>query len=298
MSPPKDLAVVVSFFNHHNFDTPLRNLRRFCRYMQQTGVALYGMELRSPGRPSEVSGMYGNWSSTLGNNRTMLWQKEAMWNHLAKQLPAKYTKVIGCDADLWFDNPNFLSDTSIALDTNKVVMPWNNAIWTGPRGDIIRTQMDSITAYRSNAKYWEGHPGFAIAFQRSLWDQNINLFPWGVLGAGDTFMMCALTGSPQSNDFLTRALGGVEMRKVYEVWAEKIKSWANDDMTAIPGNVYHEYHGSRENRQLITRHDRLANMTLVELSTRADGLVSWTDSAPLSRMHGVYQYFYDRKDDE
>ena len=298
MTVPADLAVVVSFFNHHNFDAPLRNLRRFCRFMQQTGVALYGMELRSPGRTSEVTGLYGNWATTQGNNRTMLWQKEAMWNHLASRLPKEFTKVLGCDTDLWFENSDFLSATSVALDTHKVVMPWSKAIWTDQRGAEIRTRVDAITAHKANGKYWEGHQGFAIAFQRELWDAKINIYPWGVLGAGDTFMMSALTNTAQSKDFLVRALGGAEMLKVYESWAEKIRAWGGDSMTSVPGTIYHEYHGSRENRQLVTRHDRLANMLPTELNTRADGLIQWTDNALLRRMYEVYQYFYERKDDE
>lgn len=298
MPAPSDLAVVVSFFNHHNFDAPLRNLRRFCRHMAQTGVALYGMELRSPGRASEVLNLYGNWTSTQGNNRTMLWQKEAMWNYLASRLPKNFTKVLGCDTDLWFDNPNFLQDTSAALDTHKVVMPWSKAIWTDPRGAEIRDRVDAVTAHKANGKYWEGHQGFAIAFQRELWDKNIGMYPWGVLGAGDTFLMSALTDSVQSRDFLTRALGGAEMLKVFDTWAKKVRDWGGDSMTSIPGAVYHEYHGSRENRQLVTRHDRLAGMLPTELCTRADGLISWTDNALLRRMYEVYQYFFERKDDE
>lgn len=297
-SNPQDLAVVVSFFNHHNFDAPLRNLRRFCRHMAQTGVALYGMELCSPGRASEVKGLYGTWTSTQGNNRTMLWQKEAMWNHLASRLPKTFTKVMGCDADLWFDNPDFLQATSDALDTHKVVMPYSQAVWTDNRGLEHKTRADAISAHRATGKYWEGHQGFAIAFQRELWDKQINLYPWGVLGAGDTFLLSALTKTAQSQDFLTRALGGAEMLKVYETWAEKLRNWCGDSMASVPGNVYHEYHGSRENRQLVTRHDRLAGMTPSELCTRADGLISWTDNTLLRRMYEVYQYFYERKDDE
>ena len=88
------------------------------------------------------------------------------------------------------------------------------------------------------------------------------------------------------------------MLKVFDTWAKKVRDWGGDSMTSIPGAVYHEYHGSRENRQLVTRHDRLAGMLPTELCTRADGLISWTDNALLRRMYEVYQYFFERKDDE
>lgn len=298
LSAPSDMAVIVAYFNHHNFKAPLRNLRRFCRLMAQTNVALYGMELCVPGGRSEISGLYGNWTSVRSNNRTMLWQKEAMWNQLARELPPQFTKVMGCDTDLWFDNPQFLNQTSAALDTHRVVMPYSRAVWTDARGAEERSRDDAATAHLKSGKYWEGHQGFATAFQRSFWDQKIELYPYGVLGAGDTFLWSALTGTVNSTAFLTKALGGEEMLKAFNEWATRVQTWCGGSMASVPGTVFHEYHGTRENRQLVSRHDRLAGLRLRDMAVRADGLLSWTDQAPMELMNGVYEYFRQRKDDE
>ena len=299
MTGPSDMAVVVCYFNHHDFDTPIRNLRRFCRFMKQVGANLYGMEMLSPNGKSETAGLYGEWTTVAGNNKTYLWQKEAMWNRVAATLPSRFTKVFCCDTDIWFENLEFLNLTSIALDTSKVVMPFTKAIWTDHRGKEYRERDDALTAYKRTGKYnEEGHQGFATAFNRDLWNKKINIFSYTITGAGDSAMWCALTNDENQRKYVIRyGVGGDAMLPNFDRWAAQLREWCGDAIGNVPGTIYHEHHGNRDNRNYMKRHDAIQGMLPQHLAVRVDGLIQWTDTAPMDMMYGVYKYFFDRKED-
>lgn len=299
MNAPSDLAVVVSHYNHHNFATPVRNLRRFCRHIEQMGLPIFGMELLPPGHTGDTVSLHtpGTWTVVRGDNRTHLWQKEAMWNATAAALPPQFKKVLCCDGDLWFDNPAMPQLVSEALERSKVVVPFTQAKWTDERGKLWRERPTSLAAFRATGKYQEGHPGFAVALQREFWDKQVGFYPFCPTGRGDGAFWQGLLTTARTQE-IKRGCGLTpQSLERYERWAAKALAWGAESFEEVPGNVWHEHHGTFENRNYLDRHNYITTMLPEHVTMRVDGLVTWSSVAPIEMMHNVYKFFAERKED-
>ncbi len=58
----------------------------------------------------------------------VMWQKERLLNIAAPTLPASCTKIAWLDNDVLFENPNWVQETSDALETSFVVQPFDWAV--------------------------------------------------------------------------------------------------------------------------------------------------------------------------
>ena len=285
------LAVVTCFFNFGNFKRPQANLHRFLRQMKRDGAKVFGVEAHLKGANTTTKGI-ANWQQIpIESHNQMLWQKEAAINLAAKAVPSEYTNLAWIDADIWFDNPNWVKDTEQALESCDVVQLFDRAVWTGPDGktslskcSVAETQLDV---------QWRSHPGFAWAMRRDVWERIGGLFPFAASGAGDTVMAMAFQGSKLPPAFQQNI--GVNPAR-YDAWKSHLYPCV---LGHIQGTCYHEWHGTMEDRDYIGRRQRVAKIdSEKDLQIASNGLLAWTESANPKIIGEVRQYFTSKNDDK
>lgn len=284
------LAVLTCFYSFSAYKRPVQNLHRFLRQMQRDGAAVFGVEAVSPRRPKHTN-TYKNWRQVDIDPATQtLWHKEALLNLAEKMVPEEYDAVAWIDADVWFSNPNWIADTEQLLEETEIVQLFEQAKWTSETGTVELVR-DSV-AKTPLSSSWKSHPGFAWAMLRSVWREMGGLYPFALSGGGDSIMTVAF----QNQKLWPTLYSHVGPNKTpYEEWASKA---ANRTLGFVPGDCYHEWHGTRNDRDYVGRAKRVAQVIIGEhLRLAANGLPQWTPQAPPELVKTVADYFIKRNED-
>jgi hypothetical protein len=93
---------------------------------------------------------------------------------------------------------------------------------------------------------------------------------------------------------------GLRRARHFREWAEPIFDAIKGDVGYVPGDVYHLWHGSFEDRRYVERYHRLAAFDFdpeTDIALSDTGLWSWSSDKP--EMHAfVREYFASRNEDE
>lgn len=290
-----DIALVACHYNPAGYTAPRVNLMRFIRQMQREAAPLFGVEGYFKGQEPMTAGIPG-WRQVLIAEHGKMWQKEALLNAAAMTVPPMYTKIVALDADVTFANPAWVSLTSAALDDHLVIQPFSMAVFEGPDGREERRVAASATVATTDPR--AGHPGFAIAARRELWDDHNGLYPYAIMGAGDTVAMAAFKNG-QVDDSHESGCGATwEARALRDAWMDGVREWTKGRIGHIPGELWHSYHGTLANRSYVTRNRAIASLNPSEhLQTMPEGWLCWTSEAPADMMLAVRDYYTARQED-
>ncbi|HRQ89514.1 MAG TPA: hypothetical protein PLA50_11990, partial [Bacteroidia bacterium] len=295
VTPARDVAALACHFNFAEFETPKRNLRRWCREMARMGIAVYGMELVLAHQEPTTSDLPG-WTQHVVPDRAVLWQKEAVLNAVAQRLPASVEHVLCIDTDVWFERPDWLEATREALSRHRVVQLFEEAVWTDRFGqqEWRHKATGALRTVTANGQ-WVSHPGFAWAFQRRFWQEVGGWYELAPMGSGDTVLAAALTGE-YGMEFARRAVG--QNYLPYRTWARQLHEWVGESWGCVKGTVWHEWHGERVDRDYMKRNRLLSLMDAERhLVRHPTGWLEWTDEAPTETVCFAHQYLLNRKED-
>lgn len=298
MPSVNDIAVVTSFFNYCGYVAPRRNLRRWQRQMTAHGLPVYGVEIVIPNCEPVTRGWIG-WRQLTAPSGGLLWQKESAINLCVKTLHPRFTKIVACDSDVFFDNPNWLAETSAVLNVVNACSPYRTAHWTDKTGAVEMTRSSIGADPTGMIPAWRSHPGFAMAMTRDFWDASGpgGIYPHYIVGSGDTALGAALCKvDPRKAGAKMFHVGNV--LEHYMKWYSKVRAW-NTGLSYVSGNVWHEYHGSKENRQYVDRLNLMSELDpALHLRLNSDGLIEWTEHATTGMRQKAESYFSARKEDE
>lgn len=253
-------------------------------------------------------------------NASHIWLKENLWNVGARHLPCDCRYVLFADADIEFLNPHIASEIVHALQEYKVVQPFESAADLGPQGQITDVHKsfgwcfvqgwewrpepdgkggygakrpDNVPHRRAFGNLW--HPGFAMAFRRSVLDK-LPLLETGVLGAGDHHMCGALIGRARLT--LPSGIHDNYKREVM-AWQDRAAAVVNKNFGFVPGTIVHHFHGSKTNRRYVSRWDVLVNNKFdpqADVYRNAQGVLELEDRNPELR-DAMRAYFRQRNED-
>lgn len=288
-----DIAVITCHFNWAGFKRPVQNLQRFLRQMQRDKIPVYGVEVQIPGVPFATEGNK-NWLHLHAGSNNILFQKEALLNLAASRLPAHFTKIAWVDADLWFEEPDWLGRTSAVLENSKICQPFGQAWWTNKDGSVALGKPPAVIVGINKGV---GHPGFAWAARRSFFTEVGGLYALSPVGSGDSVLATVLLNQNPTNDGLMFGVGVNHTE--YNRWSLRVIDWLRDSKPAfVPGAIWHEWHGDREDRKYVSRREMLRDFDCCKhLRIGADGLIQWRDGAPQDLITAVREYFTSRKED-
>lgn len=287
-----DTWVVTTYFNPCRYATRYANFVAFLKGMEAVGANVLIVELTEGA--SEVLPHVGGQVHVLGfNGNAAIWQKERLINLARVRLPPSCTKIVWADADILFEDPQWLFKTSAMLETKMVVQPFSHAVNLSRSGhtdgDVAGgDEVESFSSVFARSpepaqKYTfksHGHTGYAWAARRELL-QTTGLYDACMTGSGDHLMAHAFSGTVDSACVSTTLGGGAHARH-FHAWAARAGRFVDGRLGAIEGRVFHLWHGRTEDRRYHERNQTFKRFSFDperDLQATESGLWEWAGSA-------------------
>lgn len=272
------IACVTVFFNPVGYSRILKNYFEF-REKFSKRIDLFCVE-------ASFSGNYetdAEFKIRANPSNQWMWQKERLINWAVDHLPDKYDRYMYSDCDLLYPD----GWETHAIESNGITQCFGDIEFLGPDRQIIsanpsvmRWQIEKVGEY--------GSPGGAWIYPRE-----VRQYDRAPLGAGDSLLERALT---RKEDTWPKKIMSSKEYDFYLRWS----NFPSFPISYIPVTIQHLYHGSRENRKYVQRHEVLkANDYDPEMDVQIakNGLLTWCSYKP--KMHqAVKEYFSGRKEDD
>lgn len=166
--------------------------------------------------------------------------------------------------------------------------------YKGPEGVVIRKTASWAHNFKINDTKAYGAPGFAWAARREAIADG--LYDKDICGGGDCHMLASWL---EETKFVQKQYEGMKE------WTDEFLEWKSQQLPrvrsqigCVDGNAFHLFHGTRENRQYLTRVDILKRHDFNTADIRIDGNGLWawaTDKPGLHR--DIAEYFAGRRED-
>jgi hypothetical protein len=236
------------------------------------------------------------------NTSSYAFLKENLANIVIKKVKAKYSKFVILDADIIFENKSWYDNLSVLLNTHDVVQPYKTFKCLDSNFVNVLSSGTSAFANASNLSgndYYNGHPGYAIAFTKRFHD--LHGYPDECLiGGGDT-LICSIALKKPFYSFKTK--NNSTFFYLYNKYLIK----QHPKIAYMDGNVYHLYHNTDKNRQYTTRYLILEKYTSEGspynsiddlICKNEDGVYEWIKEIRQEINQIMLDYFYSRHDDD
>lgn len=290
------LAILACHFNPCGYARPADNLRQWLASMRLYAHHVQLVEAVFPDQycATELQGPYKTRIIQATRNNIM-WQKERLLQIAIDSLPAAYDNVAWIDTDLLFANPYWYEQTENWLEQYPAVQMCEEFRFTDQDGRIERSA-PSLASCWSKARTLPGgfSPGGCVAARREIAERAF--YQADILGGGDQALMGAWTGNVEQYNYRTSPAWSTHYRR----WATMAGSGVDGLIGCVPGDCIHLWHGDHKNRQYSDRHKILARHNYDpkrHVRVGENGLVEWTESAPLELRESVRHYFARRYED-
>jgi hypothetical protein len=282
--PKHDMAICFVVFNPVQTKRIIMNYLYVRTLFEKQGLPFYTIELLYEGRGPEIP------DAIHVKANSFLFHKENLYRILETKIPNRYTKLAFLDADVYFQDKSWYSKTSELLNTYDVVQPFERAHWL----DLTykKTMLTRKTIVLDKKVLWDFayHPGFAWCMTRK-WYKQVGFFDYAISGSGDTLSTAAWLNKkfPEKFQSLPKPL-----LTPYVAFCLKPKP----RITYLNGtDLYHLYHGSRENRQYAERHKMLDIKGDIEdyITQNKEGVLEWKQP---EKWNPVYLHYFKKRDDD
>ena len=300
------LHVVCTVSNPCNYNRRYQLAREFIqRLSAEPQVVLYVTEVIYPVLPQQTAFHVTDPENPRHSQLTgvlPLWSKENCINYtIEKKLPHDWKAVAWIDADVMFDNTQWVKETLQALGCADMVQLFSHCVDMDASGNAMQIFQSSMYQYVRCGKrgvgphYW--HPGYAWACTRAAYCRMGGLFDVSILGSGDDHLMRSLVGEA-SWETSVHGAASENYRDCVRTYAERCHGLC---VGYVPGVIHHFFHGSKQKRKYRERWDILVQHQYepsTHIKKDAAGLNVMTTDFPLQMAVDILQYFLDRKEDE
>jgi len=285
----QDICVAFVSFNACGYLRPLQNQLLFKNKLVLAKIPFFSAEVIIGDTPK----LNPDANLTLKSSCPFFY-KEAAWNALEKIIPDVYTKIVFCDADIIFNDPEWCDKVSTVLDTCDIMQPFDTCVYLDasfkPTTKIKKSRLLCIAKNETNKN---AHGGFGLAIRRDFLKSVNGFFDKMLIGGGDTVLCHFLekkelyiTVSPIMRNFAFKYYSEFKKKNPRIGYIENII-------------VYHLYHGDMSNRNYINRHKILLSCSYLSWDElfyqNADNL--W-ESKSDRLIETCKQYFAERKEDD
>jgi len=255
------LHVVGVVSNPVRFHSRYRLAREWLAHMETIPhVKPYLVETAFGDRHHEIATDAANHLKLRSRSET--WIKECMVNLGVRYLlPRDWSYVAWVDADVEFRDPNWAQESLHQLQHYAVIQPWQQCLDLGPTGNVLQSHQSFgwIQQSRQNMQrpsearpgatmmdgYPFGHPGFAWAARRDLWEAMGGLLDHCILGSGDHHMAWGFAGDVGASIHKKCTAG---YRRRCEAWAARAVRVTHGHVGFCGGRIEHMWHGPKKNR--------------------------------------------------
>jgi hypothetical protein len=287
---------------------PIRYSRRwqlykeFAHRMHSDGIQLMTVELAQNDRNFEVTHKNNPMNLQL-RTKDELWHKESMINLGVSRLPEDWKYVAWIDADIEFENKNWVSETIHALQHYDIVQLFSQALDLGPNGEILQLYHSFCYSY-IHGKKWAGkaycgsffHPGYAWCCTREAWNKMGSLLDIGICGSMDHHIALALIG--HYKDSVPHYMHSHYIKAI-EGWEKNAEQHIQKNIGYVNCIIRHNWHGKKKNRKYVERWDILRNNNfdpLVDIKRDYQGLWQLSGNKPKLR-DDLRKYMRQRSED-
>lgn len=311
---PGELWGIAVYYNPAGYSSRRGNLQIFSDRVRQQGLNLIIVELAFNDAPFELSDEVCDRLVQL-RTASVLWQKERLLNIGLAYLPRQCDKVAWLDADIIFENQNWIHDASILLESYIIVQPFETTCWL-PKcvkepeqsWNAVVTEMQSLTgmAYvMANAvnkqnvlskSTLHGHTGFAWIARREVLDRH-GFYDCYVFGGGDDAITHAMYGD---TSYCEAGRFSAALVNHINLWAHGFVRDVKESVFYARGRVLHLWHGSYENRRYTARHRILTDHNfdpVKDLMQEPNGCWAWRTGKTDLHKEAVH-YFQSRREDD
>lgn len=279
-----DMAICFVLFNPAQTKRILMNYFYVRNLFVQQKLPVFTIELVYEGRQPEIP------DAIHVHTNSFMFHKENLYRILETHIPSCYTKLAFLDADVYFPDKTWYQKTSQLLNTHDIVQPFEKAHWL----DLTykKTMLTRKTVLLNTSSKWDFayHPGFAWCMRRK-WYKQVGFFDYAISGSGDTLSTAAWLDKIFPEKF--QSLPSPLVLK-YKEFCGKPKPRAT---YLQDSNLYHLYHGSRENRQYAERHKMLNIQGEIDdyLHANSEGVWEWKDK---EKWNPLYLHYFKKREDD
>ena len=237
-----------------------------------------------------------------------MWQKERLLTLAERALPPHCNQVMWIDADVIVHDPNWPEEVGRALETSAVVQPFSMVRQLAPAGVRVPRKPSTVAAMQAAESRRElldsaldrdspsPSSGLVWAARREILARH-GLYDSCIVGGGDTAFLCAAFGCGEDVVHLHN-MGPAQTRR-YLAWAKAVYEDVRGDVTCLPHEIEHQWHGRMQDRQARQRHLDLRKIgfdPFNDLTLGKNGAWEWGSDRPeLHRF--VAEYFALRNED-
>lgn len=290
------LYVVSVISNPAKFNTRYKLFNEFCdRMKKEKNVKLVTVELQQRARPFQT-----NADIKLRTDHE-IWYKENLINIAINNLPSNWEYVAWIDADIEFQNKNWVQDTLDQLQTYKIVQLFSHAIDLGAKQETLQVHI-GFAYQHVNGEKWLGpkysnwHPGYAWACRRSAYDEIGGLMDFPILGSADHHMALGFIGLVEK--YLNSKLNE-NYKKLCKIFQQRCDKYIVGNVGFVHGTIMHYFHGNKPDRQYQDRWKILINNDfdpLFDIKKDSNNLWQLESNKPKLRDE-VIMYFRQRNED-
>jgi hypothetical protein len=291
------LYVISVISNPAKFHTRYRLFNEFCdRIKKEKNVVLLTVELQQGARPFQTN------ADIKLRTEHELWYKENLINIGVQHLPKDWEYMAWVDADIEFQNKNWVQDTIDQLQTYKVVQLFSHAIDLGIKHETLHVHTGFGYQY-VNGETWKPakygnfwHPGYAWAITRNAYDDIGGLMDFSILGSGDNHMSLAFIGMVDKslNFNLNR-----NYKLLAKIFQDRCEKYIKRNIGFVHGTILHHFHGNKVDRKYQDRWKILIDNNfdpLVDLKKDSNNLWKLEDTKFKLR-DAIIMYFRQRNED-
>jgi hypothetical protein len=279
-----DMAICLVVFNPSKTKRILMNYFYSKNQFIIQKLPVFTIELVYAGQTPEIP------DAIHVHSNSVMFHKENLYRILETKIPKKYKKLAFLDCDILFSSPKWYSETSKLLNEYDVVQPFENAHWMDLTYSQIELSRKTVLEMKGNTWSFNYHPGFAWCMTRG-WYNYSGFFDYALSGSGDTLSAAAWLKKkfPANFQSLPKSL-----KHQYSKFLDK----TSPKITYLKGvDVYHLYHGSRDNRQYSVRHKLLdVNINIEEIvEANSEGVYEWKNP---TKWNPVFINYFEKRDDD
>ena len=323
--PERELAVVSCFFNPGGSARRVSNFQAYLAAMRESGVRCLVVELAFGSNEFRIVD-HEDVIQLRSNN--VLWHKERLLNIGIQQLLSDgYRKIAWLDGDILFQDANWPLEIADRLERANLCQVFETiGIQTHASGPPIIAP-SAVKYFRDTGQLYQqpsrrglsmlggvlkgGQSGFGWAARAEVL-RSVPLFEGAVVGGGDKLMYIAsLAGDFSASQFqdLSQSkfpCSACGHRNRSEAYRAQLLDWAQRWSGAIDGKVDYArlhltdmFHGKREDRGYMTRHDILYRNDFdpaSDLVWDASGCLAWREGRETLKRE-VEAYFLSRRED-
>lgn len=284
---------ITSYFNPCGYPGKLERFRQFAEGVRSQGCKLLVVECGTgtPGEPYEVKESDAD-ILIHSYSRSVLWQKERLQGMGVIYLPADCAEFGWLDADILFENDDWVKDTERRLRYSRIVQPFGKVFSHG----VYEPGMAYSQIRNADRHIIAGHPGYAWAARRENFP---GFYDRAIVGGGDNILGWAIYGHAGLWPGYGRAASYFSPAQLKDIteWSARFHAAMQGKVSFVEGIITHLDHGSKENRQYLERLMIPKENDFEPSDIRASVYGAWEWATAKPRMHEqIRDYFYSRKE--